>query len=557
MGIPVYFSHIIKKYKFILKKIHHNTNFDVFFFDANSIIYDIYNDILKNNNNNIINNNDLENEIIKKSIDKINKIINIFKINKEVVICFDGVAPLSKLKQQRERRFKSYISKKILKNKDLWNTCNITPGTNFMDKLSLELKKYNNNFYKINKDRKEKIVILDSNVNGEGEQKIFNYLKNNYKIKDYSNENEKNNLNICIYGLDSDLIMLSLLHSNYYTNIRLFRETPEFIKNLNKNLNPDENYLLNITQLSTCLCRSLYNPEIIQKNIRNLNKLIFKTNINYILLFFLVGNDFVPHSQSLSLRLNGAEILTDLYEKLLQDNDLFYIKEKKIFINWKSIKMILKELGTIEYENMNNYHEYKCEIQTKVKKNDKIMNNKNEILNYIPLFNVEEEEYILSNEKFYKERYYELTFGTDYNKKDICYQYLKNIEWNLLYYLGDERCNLNYYYPYYHAPFFSDLVDYVPSSFESLYDKNNIKNEYIHPLTQILYIFPSNYYNLIKTDYLKDIKKIKNNDTYNILFNDPEELIIDIDHNFVKYFFESSIHFKQFNILSLDEEIKK
>ena len=49
-------------------------------------------------------------------------------------VSFDGVVPLAKMKQQKQRRYKSYITKQIL-NKKNWNTNAITPGTKFMNDL--------------------------------------------------------------------------------------------------------------------------------------------------------------------------------------------------------------------------------------------------------------------------------------------------------------------------------------------------------------------------------------------------------------------------------------
>ena len=56
---------------------------------------------------------------------------------------------LLKMEQQRTRRCKRYINEKInntisKKNKinNVWSTTNITPGTNFMNQLSLKIKKH-------------------------------------------------------------------------------------------------------------------------------------------------------------------------------------------------------------------------------------------------------------------------------------------------------------------------------------------------------------------------------------------------------------------------------
>ena len=40
-----------------------------------------------------------------------------------------------------------------------------------------------------------------------------------------------------------------------------------------------------------------------------------------------------------------------------------------------------------------------------------------------------------------------------------------------------------------------------------------------------------------------------------ILFNNPSELISKIDNNFVKYFFESVIHFHYVNIFTLQKQV--
>ena len=50
--------------------------------------------------------------------------------------------------------------------------------------------------------------------------------------------------NTIIYGLDADLIMLCLNHLRISKNIYLYRETPEFVKSIDRSINPNESYLL-------------------------------------------------------------------------------------------------------------------------------------------------------------------------------------------------------------------------------------------------------------------------------------------------------------------------
>jgi 5'-3' exonuclease len=52
-----------------------------------------------------------EEEIIDKTIAKINEYILELKPTQNIFIAFDGVPPVAKMKQQRERRFKSVYQK--------------------------------------------------------------------------------------------------------------------------------------------------------------------------------------------------------------------------------------------------------------------------------------------------------------------------------------------------------------------------------------------------------------------------------------------------------------
>ena len=98
MGIPAYFSYLIKNYNSIInnlnkldKEIYH------FYLDSNSIIYDALHSVEFNNNN-------YEELVIKYTCEKIDYYIQLIKPTKSIFIAFDGVAPVAKLEQQRTRR---------------------------------------------------------------------------------------------------------------------------------------------------------------------------------------------------------------------------------------------------------------------------------------------------------------------------------------------------------------------------------------------------------------------------------------------------------------------
>jgi 5'-3' exoribonuclease 1 len=99
------------------------------------------------------------------------------------MIDLDGVAPVAKLDQQRSRRFKSTyqntLSRSLFKNTDPdpWNTTTITPGTIFMKNLDKRIQEAFSNPELFNL---KEIIISGSNIYGEGEHKIFEYIRNNH-----------------------------------------------------------------------------------------------------------------------------------------------------------------------------------------------------------------------------------------------------------------------------------------------------------------------------------------------------------------------------------------
>ena len=102
MGIPSYFSFLIKNHANIVKKL---INFDKkihnLYLDSNSIIYDCLRKISKDL---IIIKmiTEFEKELIKEVCLKIEDYILTINKPNNVFIAFDGVAPIAKLEQQRK-----------------------------------------------------------------------------------------------------------------------------------------------------------------------------------------------------------------------------------------------------------------------------------------------------------------------------------------------------------------------------------------------------------------------------------------------------------------------
>ena len=143
MGIPSYFSYIVKNHISIIKKYTPSIPIHNLYMDCNSVIYDVIHGLDKNN--------EINNKLIINSvIGKIENYISTINPSKLIFIAFDGVAPVAKLEQQRIRRYKSHfqneMTKKVFNRTESgWNTAAITPGTKFMKELNAGIIEYYTN----------------------------------------------------------------------------------------------------------------------------------------------------------------------------------------------------------------------------------------------------------------------------------------------------------------------------------------------------------------------------------------------------------------------------
>ncbi len=139
MGIPSYFSFIVKNHSGIIKKLQKlRKPVDNFYLDSNSIIYDSLRR-MQGEYHSYANDPEFEDALIASVCSKIDEYIQVVKPRKHVFIAFDGVAPVAKLEQQRNRRYKSSLERSLrdtLKGPNAcWDQTAITPGTRFMSNL--------------------------------------------------------------------------------------------------------------------------------------------------------------------------------------------------------------------------------------------------------------------------------------------------------------------------------------------------------------------------------------------------------------------------------------
>jgi 5'-3' exonuclease len=529
MGIPSFFSFIVKNHSNIIKKLSANPiKIDNLYLDCNSIIYDAF---YKMEVTTIT--EEVSNVIISKTIQIIKEYINLLKPTKRLMIAFDGVAPVAKLDQQRSRRFKSLyqnsLSRSIYKTTtpDPWNTTAITPGTLFMKTLD---EKINHAFSNPSQFGLNYITVSGSNVYGEGEHKIFKYIRDN------SSEHKDNNT--VIYGLDADLIMLSINHLPISRNIYLFRETPEFIKSINSELEPNESYVLDIPALSDAITLDMNNGKELTTE-QQKNRIY-----DYIFLCFFLGNDFMPHFPAINIRTGGVEKMLQAYKSTIGNTNENLTDGKIIY--WKNVRKIVEFLAKNELEFFKQEHKIR-DRREKNKLPDITPEDKmNNFIN-IPTYDRSIEKFINPYKDNWQRRYYKSLFDIEINEercKQISTNYLEGLEWTMKYYTTgcpDWRWRYNYNYP----PLLQDLLQFIPY-FNTEFMENKLDKP-VSELVQLSYVMPRQSLIFLPEKLYEDI--IKNR-------IDQYKTVCDFSWAYCKYFWECHPNLPNIDVNELEEFIK-
>lgn len=296
-----------------------------------------------------------EEEMFIRIFNYIEHLFSKIKPKKLFFMAIDGVAPRAKMNQQRARRFRTALDAEKAREKALQNgeelpkeepfdsNC-ITPGTEFMAKLSKQLQYFVHK--KVTEDTDWQgceIVLSGHEVPGEGEHKIMEYIRNAKAQPNYGH-----NIRHCLYGLDADLIMLGLLsHDPHFC---LLREEVTFgrqAKTQSKELEHQNFYLLHL-----CMVREYLESEFQELKKPGVMSFAFdmeKVIDDFILMAFFVGNDFLPNLPGLHINEGALADMFSYYKEVLPTCD-GYINEDGV-INVDRLAKLLAKLEKIDHKN--------------------------------------------------------------------------------------------------------------------------------------------------------------------------------------------------------------
>lgn len=434
MGIPYYFYSLTQKYNTILSNAK-PTGLDIYCIDFNGIIHNVAQDVIRRYKDKdgavattATDKDRIESEIISGVWERIKYYVENYKAAK-YLICADGVAPLAKMFQQRKRRYLN-IYKNTLDNVAItWDTNAITPGTLFMDKLNETIREHSRG--------DTRIIYSGSDESGEGEHKIFHWLKET-PVSD----------KIIIHGLDADLIILSLM--SHKENIYLMREMKDPHTN-----NTVFNYL-NIKELrKAILCELKMTWKLEAADAAEAAEAASADLIEtYCTACSILGNDFIPHLLTIELKNNGIETLMSATKRAIQSNGLLVHNGA---INHNCLIDIFKDLANTEDEDIHRV----CEryIKKKSPHPSSLPSDYYGLKNKDPLIHA-----IYNSPNKWRQEYYRVIFDNNISIDstvmfNACNNYIKGIYWVYSYYKG-RAIDCEWYYPYNYPPTIKDILNH-------------------------------------------------------------------------------------------------
>uniref|UniRef100_A0A673FXW9 5'-3' exoribonuclease 1 n=1 Tax=Sinocyclocheilus rhinocerous TaxID=307959 RepID=A0A673FXW9_9TELE len=488
MGVPKFYRWISERYPCLSEvvKEHQIPEFDNLYLDMNGIIHQC-----SHPNDEDVHFRISEEKIFADIFHYLEVLFRIIKPRKVFFMAVDGVAPRAKMNQQRGRRFRSAkeaeekIKKALEKGEVLptearFDSNCITPGTDFMARLQEQLKYFVHNKLSTDKAWQGVNVYLSGHETpGEGEHKIMEFIRSE-TTKPGHNPNARH----CLYGLDADLIMLGL--TSHEPNFSLLREEVRFGgKKSQKRITAPEETTFHLLHLS--LMREYIDYEFSELR----NKISFEYNLeriidDWVLMGFLVGNDFIPHLPHLHINHDALPLLYRTYISVLPSLG-GYLNENG-HLNLAHFEKYLEKLSDFDREHFSEVFVDLKWFESKVgnkylneaaglaaeeagAKDMKKSKSSDDSL-CLALLNIihnalegagedgEDDDMFETEFRQYKRTYYMTKMGVEVVSDEFLANqarcYVEGIQWILHYYYHGVQ-SWSWYYPHHYAPFLSDV----------------------------------------------------------------------------------------------------
>lgn len=499
MGIPSYYRQLLQDVPELVIKQHPTDALSWLFMDYNGLIYHCLQraDVPPYSETN---HEEWETAFLEIVVSSTLWMIRQVAPTVGVFLAMDGVVPMAKMRQQRLRRFTSVWLRthdasqqqeaekaEKAEKTDRWDTNAITPGTVFMTRLRQRLERM------IREHGTATWHLSSSDEPGEGEHKILSA----WRTGAYQGS-------VAVYGLDADLIVLSLLgmETAGQSKVWLFREeqmvgaqsAPTPLSH-GTGASPQEKgvgYTFSqeggvgcaptMEWFSVHALRSWLIREVAPASHRTFL-------LSYTMAMSFLGNDFLPRSIGLTLRQEGHSVLIDTLHLLLSQGTSLVCPDT-LEIREDGLLRLLRMFASQEETHIAHtlfQKQRQARYVDRVPLGDKDW----------PLTQNEEVFLLRGKDTLVPgwQELYRTTFFPGQEISRICSEYLYGIQWNWAYYTGryEEVC-FNWYYPFTLPPLWTWLC---AEAFPSFPGEVQVRVTDIRPVEQLAAVLPLESWGLI------------------------------------------------------------
>lgn len=395
-------------------------------------------------------------------------IINHYGPSEVVVISVDGVVPMTKIQQQKERRYESGV----LLEEEGYNSTFITPGTNFMITLDEALTAWADSVQRstVKLYKHVKKIVYSSHLDyGEGEHKIMQHMRQ-YPLKGTQ----------VVYGNDSDLLLLALTLNT--PGLYVCKDTVDLFDLVGRRIKTDKDDPVNIDELRLGLMAQLGED---------------KSKVDgFIFACTLLGNDFLPRSPLFANIADGISTLITLLAEM--DDDVLSLNGlRQLFLSLTALESFQTPERRDLPANMHNLtrHVQKRHVFVNERMGIRYLTFRSPILDAVSAYEDPSNKDTVFPILWYAKMFPLVTLVST-AVGSACLEYIRGLYWVSSYYReGQHSMTWLWYYPHHYAPLLSDIsrvLEYLTlDEFQSLTKVSPSPGERkFTPLHQMLAVMP-------------------------------------------------------------------
>ena len=303
MGIPSYYRRLVESVPSLIGKVQLGAKCDWLWIDFNCIVYHCLRRPGAPVWSGLSGAAVFEEELRRSVVQYVDYLITCVGPVRGVGLAVDGVVPAAKRRQQRLRRVEHCVASrsgpacadpKVKEGSQGWDTNAITPGTAFMNDLMADLERWRVGRARVRPEMTWRVSSCTEP--GEGEHKIMSWLRS------LQTDNAQSHM---IYGLDADLILLTILNNVCYLpkhEFKLYREEQKGGETLYGSDGKEKMLTFGIDALINYIVEKM--PSTTSP--------VSSWISDYVFAMSVLGNDFVPCMMSLSLKEEGHGVLLEM-----------------------------------------------------------------------------------------------------------------------------------------------------------------------------------------------------------------------------------------------------